>query len=133
MCAVDAKTTDSDPGNAVIVHVGTMSNMSGRSNRTLKANLGNRFESNGVNSCVSLGRVVSHRAEVPAMKALLCISMVACAVMAAATHPQTEIGSSERLRMSISQDETASGPGKSMHFQVTFNLNYAHKSPLWVR
>jgi len=54
------------------------------------------------------------------MKALLCISMVACAVVAAPTRPQTEVGSNERLTMSISHDETVSGPSKAMLFQVTF-------------
>jgi hypothetical protein len=60
------------------------------------------------------------------MKPLLCFLMIVCAVMAAATRPQGEIGSSERLGMSISHDETASGPGKAMQFQVKFN-NLTHK------
>jgi hypothetical protein len=55
------------------------------------------------------------------MKVLLCILMIICAVVAPATRPQTEIRSSERLRMSISHDDTGSGPAKAMHFQVTFN------------
>jgi hypothetical protein len=65
------------------------------------------------------------------MKPLLCILMIVCAVMAAPTRPQTEIGSSERLRMSISHDETASGPGKAMHFQVTFN-NLTNKDLVFI-
>ena len=55
------------------------------------------------------------------MKALLCVWMAACLVIAAeASHPQTETGSSNGLGMLIANDETASGPAESMHFKVTF-------------
>ena len=55
------------------------------------------------------------------MKLLLSILVIVSAVMVAATRPQTEIRSSERLRMYVSHDETASGPAKAMHFRVMFN------------
>jgi len=55
------------------------------------------------------------------MKALTCVWMAACLVVVVeARNHQTEIGSSNGLGISIANDETASGPAKSMHFKVTF-------------
>ena len=55
------------------------------------------------------------------MRALLCVCMAACVVIAAeASHQQNEIDSGNGLGMSIAHDETASGPAKSMQFKLTF-------------
>jgi hypothetical protein len=55
------------------------------------------------------------------MRALLCVCMAACVVIAAeASHQENEIGSGNGLGMSIAHDETASGPAKSMQFKLRF-------------
>jgi hypothetical protein len=56
------------------------------------------------------------------MKALLFVGMITClAVVGTATHQQTGIEPRDGLGMSIAPDEAASGPGKAMHFKVTFS------------